>query len=343
YYHGEADDGGYLAALVEVCRRSLLALPAAVVVAPVARAVATRCGEAQARTHAVALTGVEQLRAWALAQPEARALQWQEVAAGAASSVLVAHALSALAGDPAARATHARALAAAYLTTCALTTLLDSLVDAEADAASGAHAYLAYYRDEAEAAARLGALARGAVAGAAELPGAPHHLMTVGGAVAFYLSAPAAAGPRARRLTAPLVAELRPLLVPTLAIFSIWRRARRRSCWIGRTRRGSCGDLRRHKWADFGEHVAMHTATPATVSRTVHRTIGAQLERDRIEQRAVRVRQVIHALRERADARDTVGGAPRPLRAAIEDFGRELAELERRLRHVPATGGGSRR
>ena len=87
----------------------------------------------------------------------------------------------------------------------------------------------------------------------------------------------------------------------------------------------------------------MHTATPATVSRTVHRTIGAQLERDRIEQRAVRVRQVIHALRERADARDTVGGAPRPLRAAIEDFGRELAELERRLRHVPATGGGSRR
>ena len=56
-------------------------------------------------------------------------------------------------------------------------------------------------------------------------------------------------------------------------------------------------------------------------------------ERDRIEQRAARVRRVIHALRERADARDTVGGAPRPLRSAIEDFGRELAELERRLRH----------
>lgn len=54
----------------------------------------------------------------------------------------------------------------------------------------------------------------------------------------------------------------------------------------------------------------------------------------------MRVRQVIHALRERADARDTArvagtraGGAPPPLRAAIEDFGRELAALERRLRH----------
>jgi hypothetical protein len=49
----------------------------------------------------------------------------------------------------------------------------------------------------------------------------------------------------------------------------------------------------------------------------------------------MRVREVIHALRDRAEARDVaggrVGGAPAPLRAAIEDFGRELAELERRI------------
>jgi hypothetical protein len=67
------------------------------------------------------------------------------------------------------------------------------------------------------------------------------------------------------------------------------------------------------------------------------RPLGRQLERDRLEQRAVRVRQVIHALRERAAARDTAGGAPRPLRAAIEDFGRELAELERRMHHHGAS------
>ena len=60
-------------------------------------------------------------------------------------------------------------------------------------------------------------------------------------------------------------------------------------------------------------------------------SLGHRLERDRLEQRAVRVRQVIHALRERAVVRDG-GRAPRPLTAAIEDFGRELAELERRLR-----------
>lgn len=71
---------------------------------------------------------------------------------------------------------------------------------------------------------------------------------------------------------------------------------------------------------------AVKDAASSPTSSLTHR-----LERDRLEQRAVRVRQVIHALRERADSRDTAGGAPRPLRAAIEDFGRELAELERRL------------
>jgi hypothetical protein len=82
--------------------------------------------------------------------------------------------------------------------------------------------------------------------------------------------------------------------------------------------------------------------SPASSSRpsraTAARSLGHQLERDRLEQRAARVRRVIHALRERAAARDGgagVGGVPRPLRAAIEDFGRELAELEHRLRHHP--------
>ncbi len=79
-------------------------------------------------------------------------------------------------------------------------------------------------------------------------------------------------------------------------------------------------------------------ARAAAAPRASARSLGHQLERDRLEQRAARVRKVIHALRERAAARDTVGGAPRPLRAAIDDFGRELAELERRLRHHAPAG-----
>ena len=55
--HPRRDDGGYLAALAATCRRALWSLPAAPVVAPVASAVLTRCGEAQTRTHAVAALG----------------------------------------------------------------------------------------------------------------------------------------------------------------------------------------------------------------------------------------------------------------------------------------------
>jgi hypothetical protein len=85
-----------------------------------------------------------------------------------------------------------------------------------------------------------------------------------------------------------------------------------------------------------------HIAGTMGAMHTTARSLGHQLERDRLEQRAARVRKVIHALRERAAARDTAGGAPRPLRAAIEDFGRELAELERRLRHHPHPDGSRR-
>lgn len=79
-------------------------------------------------------------------------------------------------------------------------------------------------------------------------------------------------------------------------------------------------------------------AAPSTLtvrSARGTRSLGRDPERDRLERRAERVRQVIHALRERATVREgQSGGAPRPLTAAIEDFGRELAELERRLRHT---------
>jgi len=233
-HHSQHADGGYLAALASTARRALWSLPAAPVVAPAAYAVLVRCGEAQTRTHAIAQLGPGQLRAWALAQPEADRLRWSEVAAGAAASVLAGHALVALAADPATTAADAERVAAAYFTTCALMTLLDSLIDADEDALTGAHPYLTYYASEAEAAERLGLLAREAVSAVEGLPRAAHHLMTMAGAVAFYLSAPGARGADRRRLTASIVRELRPLLAPSLAIFAAWRSARRDPCFKSR-------------------------------------------------------------------------------------------------------------
>jgi tetraprenyl-beta-curcumene synthase len=225
--HPRCDDGGYLRELVEACRHGLWSLPAAPVVAPVANAVLVRCGEAQTRTHAVASLGTEQLRTWARSQAEAGALRWPEVAAGAAASVLAGHALIALAGDPAATVADAERIAGAYLTTCALSTLLDSLIDADDDAITGGHAYIAYYDEDGQVAERLALLAREALARSAALPRAAHHLMTVAGAVAFYLSAPGAEGERVRRVVAPMIDELGPLLDTTLTIFALWRGAKR--------------------------------------------------------------------------------------------------------------------
>ncbi|HEU4702158.1 MAG TPA: DUF2600 family protein [Conexibacter sp.] len=229
-HHPQRDDGGYLAALVLTARRALWSLPAAPEVAPAALGVLARCGEAQTRTHAIAQLGVEQLRTWASAQPQASRLRWSEVAAGAAASVLAGHALVALAAEPATTRADAERVAAAYFATCALTTLLDSLIDADEDAAAGAHPYLSYYASDAEATERLALLAREAARAVEGLPRAPHHLMTMAGAVAFYLSAPAARAAPKRQLTAPIVRELRPLLAPTLAIFAAWRGARRDPC-----------------------------------------------------------------------------------------------------------------
>lgn len=239
-HHSQRDDGGYLAALVSTVRGALWSLPAAPVVAPAARAVLARCGEAQTRTHAIARLGVGQLHAWASIQSEVDRLWWSEVAAGAAASVLAGHALVALAAEPSTTTADAEAVARAYFATCALTTLLDSLIDADGDALTGAHAYLAYYASEAEATERLGLLAREAVRAAERLPNAPHHLITMAGAVAFYLSAPGARDAERRRLTAPIVHELRPLLAPPLAIFAAWRSARREPCAVrGSLRRGA--------------------------------------------------------------------------------------------------------
>jgi hypothetical protein len=79
----------------------------------------------------------------------------------------------------------------------------------------------------------------------------------------------------------------------------------------------------------------MRTTYPSPPQTRPGATLGSELDRHRLEQRAARVRHVIGALRERAQAREQGHGrAPRPLTAAIEDFGRELAQLERRLREA---------
>jgi hypothetical protein len=59
-------------------------------------------------------------------------------------------------------------------------------------------------------------------------PNAPHHVMTVAGVSAYYLSAADADSHGAERTSAAVSAALGPVLRPVLAIFAAWRAAKRR-------------------------------------------------------------------------------------------------------------------
>ncbi len=229
YYrsHPHREDGGYLQALVATCQGAFAGLPRAAAVAPVAREAVLRCGEGQSRTHAAASLGAEQLEDWATARARGTELSWWEYTAGATASILAAHALIAVAADVRTTAAQARDLDRAYFHMCALSTLLDSLIDHSRDVAEGSHSFISYYPSESAKAEGVAAAAARAAAGAAELPRGPHHRMTAAGVAAYYLSAPEAGSPPASAVKARVVAELRPLITPTLAVFALWRLAKR--------------------------------------------------------------------------------------------------------------------
>jgi tetraprenyl-beta-curcumene synthase len=223
----EAQDGGYAAALADAVRSALGRLPNWSAVAEVAERTARRCAQAQVRIHAIPQLGVTQARAWASGEAQGTGLGWRELLAGAASSVLAVHALMAAAADSRTTSAEAADIAAAYLSIGAAITVLDSLVDHDADLAEGRPGFLALYDDPAAIAGTLAGVVRKGASQARALPGGAHHLMTLTGVVAYWTTAPGAEGPLAAPVAARLRRELRPLIVPTLAVMRAWRGAKR--------------------------------------------------------------------------------------------------------------------
>ncbi|MGH2903683.1 MAG: DUF2600 family protein [Solirubrobacteraceae bacterium] len=236
-----AVDGGYLDALSDAVNDALTRLPAAGAITGVARASAIRSAAAQTRMHAACRLGIAQVEEWARGEVDGTELPWQELLAGAASSVLAVHALIAAAADPATTHADAVEIERAYLCTCVLLTLLDGLVDDREDRRSG-HAdlgYVSFFADRDELAQTLTAIARRASVQARALRNGPHHVMILVGVVAYYTSAPGAKSELARPVAERLQRELAPLIFPTLALMRGWRLAKR-----ARTRRPrSSGDI----------------------------------------------------------------------------------------------------
>jgi tetraprenyl-beta-curcumene synthase len=227
-HHPRSQDGGYLQALVDAARSAVAALPTSATVADVLRCSAQRGVEAQLRIHAVGMAGSGQLEGWARRHAAATSLDWQEYLAGAACSVLAVHALVAAAADPRTTREQALLLDRLYLSISVLPTVLDSVVDYERDAQTGMPGYVQHYSDRAMLAGRLEGVIDDVLARARGAPHGAHHVMTMAGVVAYYLSAPTAASAFARPVSERMRASrLRPLIAPILAMLRAWRAAKR--------------------------------------------------------------------------------------------------------------------
>ncbi len=223
------DDGGYLDELSATVGEAIASLPGKCVVDRAGRRSAERCAVSQVRVHAAGQVGLAQLERWAHGDVEVGgAMEWREHIAGSVASVLAVHALIAAGADDSITEEQAEAIGSAYLSISAMSTMLDSLIDYERDVASGDPWLVRLYGGDVDLLGdRLVEVAREAVARTRLLPNDAHHMMTLMGVVAYYTSAAEARSELARPVVARLHRELRPSILPTLAVMRVWRLAKR--------------------------------------------------------------------------------------------------------------------
>jgi tetraprenyl-beta-curcumene synthase len=223
-HHPWKDDGGYLRSLVETCRAATSELPSYARVRPMLLIEATRA-QVLAINHDVDHEARDRgLRRWALEQHLPSQLEWFELS-GAASASLTVHALFALATEPAlSRAQIIRTHSAYFPWISAATTMLDSYVDQDEDAANDDHSYIGHYRTPQIAALRTSELTRRGLHEARALPRADRHILIIACMAAMYLSKDSAQTPSMRCTTAELIeagGTLTRLLRPILRLWRI--------------------------------------------------------------------------------------------------------------------------
>jgi tetraprenyl-beta-curcumene synthase len=221
------DDAGYLAELALAVHTAISSLPAAHAIAATISVSAARCAEAQVRMHAAHRTSMRQLEGWATHEATGTGLEWREWLFGAMGSVVAVHALIALAADERSTPEQARELDDTYLTLCALTTVLDHLVDHERDTLTDEQSCIHMYETRHELAQQVAIVVSRVITRTRLMPAGAHHLMILSGVVAYYTSQPSAAGEFARPVTEHVRNQLRPLITPTLTTMHAWRLAKR--------------------------------------------------------------------------------------------------------------------
>jgi tetraprenyl-beta-curcumene synthase len=223
-YHPWRDDGGYLRALVEACRKHCASLPSYGRVKPILLREARRA-HVQALNHD-GDPGVrdEALRSWAAEEfSEERRLTWFELSSAATASLAV-HAFLALAAQPACTDAEVRRTCDAYFPwVAAAATMLDSYVDQVEDAANGDHRYVAHYATDGHARERVSNLIRRSLAEIRRLPGGHRHAVITACMIAMYLSKDSARTPEMRESTASIALAGGSLTRALLPVLRLWR------------------------------------------------------------------------------------------------------------------------
>jgi hypothetical protein len=160
---GEHRGGGYLSELARCCRETVSPSPELI-------AAAERLGAAQAHNHA------DELYSSTGQHPS-----WEEEAAAISSLDVLAML--------AAPARHHGRIALAYWPMCALSALLDGVIDRASDESTGNHNWTVHYRSDEALRDRLRVLAREADDAINALPGAPLHRLLLAGLLAHNLAA----------------------------------------------------------------------------------------------------------------------------------------------------------
>ena len=222
-HHPREDDCDYLVTLVGACNATLSTFPSTVATAGPLMVAAERCGEAQARNHAVAVDGFEQLIDWSQAQALNGGYSWWELAA-AGISCLAIHALLAATATPGTERGQAERIDAAYFpSVCSISALLDSLVDREDDASTDNHSFAMHYTTSRDAAQSLTRIINDAKEGLEPLLNRQGHRIILAGIVGYYISG-ADAGDS---LGEPVASSASKLLNPAIGPMLIAMRVRR--------------------------------------------------------------------------------------------------------------------
>jgi tetraprenyl-beta-curcumene synthase len=221
-HHPQHDDGGYLSELIHACKAVVGDLPSTSLMRPVLVDAVARCGEAQSRNHAVRVEGSSQLVHWSETQPHDSRYLWWEIAAGGISCLAI-HALFAAAASETTPEEATRIDAAYFPPICAISALLDSLIDHADDSQTANHSFTGHYATRDSATERFAAITNEAKTLLRGLKHHRRHNVILAGIVCFYLSASDAKNEFAQPVANRMLDCLGPITIPMLAVMRLMR------------------------------------------------------------------------------------------------------------------------